>query len=53
MSYAEVDGEGVEVYKQPVTDTGKTSKKGRLTLQQDHNGTITTFQSGQGDPNKV
>ncbi|KAK4300852.1 hypothetical protein Pmani_026972 [Petrolisthes manimaculis] len=51
VSSAEVNGKCVEVYKQPITDTGKTSKKGRLTLQHD-NGNITTFQCGQGDPSK-
>ena len=55
-------GESVEVYKAPITDTGKTSKRGRLTLQRTDNGccgdsssssTWTTVQHGQGDPKKV
>lgn len=50
-SQAVVGGEEVEVYKEPITDTGKTSKKGRLTLQRD-NGTFTTIQHGKGDPEK-
>lgn len=31
-SYAEVDDKQVEVYKDPITDPGKTSKKGKLSL---------------------
>jgi nicotinamide phosphoribosyltransferase len=31
-SAARVDGRWIDVYKQPVTDAGKTSKKGRLAL---------------------
>lgn len=31
-SAARVDGEWIDVYKAPVTDTGKVSKRGRLTL---------------------
>lgn len=31
-SWAEVDGKGVDVYKDPVTDYGKRSKRGRLSL---------------------
>lgn len=31
-SAACIDGEWVDVYKDPVTDSGKTSKKGRITL---------------------
>jgi len=34
-AYAEVDGIGREVYKQPATDKTKNSKKGRLMLVQD------------------
>ena len=61
-SYCVVAGESVEVYKAPITDTGKTSKRGRLTLQRTDNGccgdsssssTWTTVQHGQGDPKKV
>lgn len=32
-SWAEVDGKGVDVFKDPVTDNGKRSKKGRLELE--------------------
>jgi nicotinamide phosphoribosyltransferase len=31
-SYAEINGDGVEVYKDPIGDPGKRSKKGRLSL---------------------
>ena len=40
------------VFKQPITDLGKKSKKGRLTLQRKDN-TFETIQEGQGDPAKV
>jgi len=36
-SYAIVDGKGVDVFKDPITDKGKTSKKGRLDLVLTHN----------------
>ena len=36
-AYAEVDGVGREVYKRPVTDQTKNSKKGRLMLVEDAN----------------
>lgn len=50
-SYVEVNGEGREVYKDPITDQGKTSKKGRLTLEFD--GTQwTTIDRGLGDVSK-
>merc|ERR1719384_2820956 len=34
-SYACINGHGVDVIKDPVTDPGKKSKKGRLTLEKD------------------
>merc|ERR1711881_517276 len=37
-SYAKVKGENVDVFKDPVTDKGKISKKGRLTLENDADG---------------
>ncbi|MPC46457.1 Nicotinamide phosphoribosyltransferase [Portunus trituberculatus] len=49
VSYAEVEGEGMEVFKQPITDSGKTSKKGRLTLERGEDGTYITVQHGKGD----
>ncbi|XP_045582900.2 nicotinamide phosphoribosyltransferase isoform X2 [Procambarus clarkii] len=48
-SYAIINGEGVEVYKEPITDLGKTSKKGKLALHQ-VNGTYKTLEGGRGDP---
>ena len=43
----------VNVYKDPVTDHGKISKKGRLTLEQDAEGHYFTTTEGRGDPAKV
>eukprot|EP00416_Gambierdiscus_australes_P033843 CAMPEP_0171095786 /NCGR_PEP_ID=MMETSP0766_2-20121228/43367_1 /TAXON_ID=439317 /ORGANISM="Gambierdiscus australes, Strain CAWD 149" /LENGTH=980 /DNA_ID=CAMNT_0011554643 /DNA_START=72 /DNA_END=3014 /DNA_ORIENTATION=- len=48
-SYAKVGGENVDVVKDPVTDPGKKSKKGRLTLEQT-NGGWTTVTEGKGAP---
>merc|ERR1719356_1192134 len=48
-SYAKVNGEGVDVVKDPITDPGKKSKKGRLTLQKEGT-TWTTTTEGKGDP---
>lgn len=42
----------VNVYKQPVTDLGKKSKKGRLTLEYS-DGQYKTVEEGKGDPKKV
>lgn len=41
-SYAEVNGESREVYKQPATDSGKSSKRGRLKLLRSENGEYST-----------
>ena len=51
-SYAVVDGNGVDVYKDPITDPGKKSKKGRLSLEKNGD-EFTTVQGGHGDPDKV
>ena len=51
-SYAIVDGKGVNVYKEPITDRKKKSKKGLLTLELD-NGEYRTCTEGMGDPEKV
>jgi nicotinamide phosphoribosyltransferase len=32
VCYAEIDGVGMDIYKDPVTDTGKKSKRGQLKL---------------------
>ena len=45
-SWAEVNGFSVDVYKNPVTDTGKKSKRGKLDLIKD-NGIIRTVQQGE------
>ena len=42
----------VNVYKQPITDLGKKSKKGRLSLEV-QNGKFVTLEEGKGDPKKV
>ncbi|XP_022096002.1 nicotinamide phosphoribosyltransferase-like [Acanthaster planci] len=46
-----VNGEARNIFKQPVTDPGKTSKKGRLTLELQNNQFV-TVQEGRGDPEK-
>lgn len=40
------------MYKDPITDRGKVSKKGHLTLEYDK-GHFKTLQEGKGDPAKV
>lgn len=50
-SFARVAGRNVDVYKDPVTDPGKMSKKGRLTLERTEDGYITTT-DGTGEPSK-
>jgi len=42
-SYIEVDGEGREVFKQPATDTTKSSKKGQISLYQLGSGEYATL----------
>ena len=42
----------VNVFKEPITDMGKKSKKGRLTLEHE-NGEWVTKQEGTGNPDKV
>ena len=42
----------VNVFKQPITDLGKKSKKGRLTLE-NQGGKFVTIEEGKGDPKKV
>jgi len=51
-SFALVNGVGVDVYKDPITDPGKKSKKGRLTVEKHADGTFETKCEGQGDPAK-
>ena len=42
----------MNVYKDPITDSGKKSKKGRLSLEAT-NGGYTTMEQGTGDPKQV
>ena len=46
-SYAIINGKEVNVYKQPITDLGKKSKKGRLSLEI-KNGGFVTMEQGEG-----
>ena len=43
----------VNVYKDPVTDHGKMSRKGRMTLELDSSGQYITRTEGTGDPLKA
>lgn len=42
--------ESTFVYKDPITDKGKQSKKGKLTLERHTDGSIHTVTEGKGDP---
>jgi len=46
------DGSSVNVYKDPITDKGKQSKMGRLTLEKNADGVLETVTEGKGDPAK-
>ena len=49
-----VEGEERLVFKDPISDPGKRSKKGRLSLQiDDATGQLVTKTEGSGDPAKV
>jgi len=48
-SYARIGGQNVDVVKDPITDPGKKSKKGRLTLEK-NGSTWTTVVEGRGNP---
>ncbi len=43
----------MDVYKQPVTDPSKGSKRGRLCLRRNSDGFIETVESGAGKPQEV
>eukprot|EP00055_Hartaetosiga_balthica_P010859 m.47669 g.47669 ORF g.47669 m.47669 type:complete len:461 (+) comp7349_c0_seq1:84-1466(+) len=43
-----VDGEEREVFKNPITDPGKKSKRGRLSLVNSKDGILKTMQHGEG-----
>ncbi|KAF3856916.1 hypothetical protein F7725_017639 [Dissostichus mawsoni] len=49
-SYVETDGKGMDVYKQPVTDPSKGSKRGRLLLRRNSDGLLETIERGAGKP---
>merc|ERR1712176_512721 len=51
-SNAVIGGQDVDVVKDPITDPGKKSKKGRLTLEKGADGTWTTVTEGKGDAAK-
>ncbi|XP_055041061.1 nicotinamide phosphoribosyltransferase 2 [Misgurnus anguillicaudatus] len=51
-SYVETDGKGMDVYKQPVTDPSKGSKRGRLCLRRNSDGFIETVERGVGKPDE-
>ncbi|XP_071082856.1 nicotinamide phosphoribosyltransferase-like [Haliotis cracherodii] len=50
-SYSVINGKEVNVFKDPITDPGKKSKKGRLTLEM-QDGQYVTVTEGKGDPSK-
>lgn len=53
-SCATIDGKEVDVYKQPKTDSGKNSKRGRLAVIQDGNGAVQTVRTdGKGRPDDL
>ena len=43
-SYIEIDGSGRDVFKDPVTDPGKLSKRGRLWVEKTADGAFITHQ---------
>ncbi|TNN88212.1 Nicotinamide phosphoribosyltransferase [Liparis tanakae] len=49
-SYVESNGKGMDVYKLPVTDPSKGSKRGRLSLRRNTDGLLETIESGAGKP---
>lgn len=49
-SYVETNGKGMDVYKQPVTDPSKGSKRGLLSLRRNSDGFIETVERGVGKP---
>merc|ERR1719446_1653933 len=51
-SYALVDGVGRDVVKDPITDPGKKSKMGRLTLEKGADNKFVTVVEGKGDAAK-
>lgn len=52
-SAALVDGKWVDVFKDPITDKGKQSKKGRVTLFKTENGFVSGVENGEPDALEV
>ncbi|XP_010788351.1 nicotinamide phosphoribosyltransferase-like, partial [Notothenia coriiceps] len=48
-SYVVTNGLGVNVFKDPVADPNKRSKKGRLSLHRTQGGDFVTLEEGKGD----
>lgn len=48
-SYVEIDGKGREVFKEPITDSSKKSKKGKITLFELEDKTIITAKENEYD----
>lgn len=51
-SFAVIDGKPTNVFKDPITDPGKKSKMGRLTLEKGADGKLVTVTEGKGDESK-
>jgi len=49
-SYAVVQGKEIDVFKQPITDPGKKSKKGKLSLHKQPDGSWITKQGKEWEP---
>uniref|UniRef100_A0A4W3JBC5 Nicotinamide phosphoribosyltransferase n=1 Tax=Callorhinchus milii TaxID=7868 RepID=A0A4W3JBC5_CALMI len=49
-SYVVTNGQGMNVFKDPVMDPNKRSKKGRLSLHQTSSGQFITLEKGKGEP---
>merc|ERR1712139_77899 len=47
-----VNGKEIEVFKDLVTDPGKKSKKGKLTVEKGADGVVSTVAEGKGDASK-
>jgi len=52
-SAIEIDGEWKDVWKDPITDSGKRSKRGRLALDLGSNGLLTTVAEGATDDDQL
>lgn len=52
-SAVKVNGEWRDVFKDPITDPGKTSKRGRLALSKDANGKLVTIPEYEAGANQL